>query len=176
MALTGSADGPAMFASGHPATVAKAAALAFELITEVAIDGPALLGERAALVGLNRRGRISAGGGTRLLRAADGWWALNLTRDIELVPALTETRLTASTDPWIQTEDWASTLRTADVIARTALLGMAAAELSEVAAPGQPWRIHRFPASRSSVIAPSTPTRSPLTFKITQGFVVIKCP
>jgi len=38
------------------------------------------------------------GGGTRLIPAADGWWALNLARDADLVPALTQAP--AGDDPW----------------------------------------------------------------------------
>lgn len=47
------------------------------------------LGERAGLVGLTRAGRVSCGGATRLLEAADGWIAVTLARgdDVELLPA-----------------------------------------------------------------------------------------
>jgi crotonobetainyl-CoA:carnitine CoA-transferase CaiB-like acyl-CoA transferase len=44
-------------------------------------DPAGVLAERAALFGLARRGRISPGGACRLLRAADGWAALNLARE-----------------------------------------------------------------------------------------------
>ena len=55
----------------------------------VHLDGPALLGERAAIAGLTRRGAVSCGGSTRLLRAADGWLAVALPRpdDLDLLPA-----------------------------------------------------------------------------------------
>ena len=55
----------------------------------VHVDGPALLGERAAIAGLTRRGAVSCGGSTRLLRAADGWLAVALPRpdDLDLLPA-----------------------------------------------------------------------------------------
>ena len=44
------------------------------------LDPLALLGERAALLGLGRSGAISCGGGCRLLPAADGWLAASLVR------------------------------------------------------------------------------------------------
>src|ERR1700729_1591723 len=69
MALTGRADGAPV---GSPAP-------AF-----------GLLAGRAAVAGFRRRGRVSAGGSARLLRAADGWCAVNLSRgdDVEAVPAI----------------------------------------------------------------------------------------
>ena len=53
------------------------------------VDVLALLGERAAVGGLQRGGRTSCGGATRLLRTRDGWLALALARadDVELLPA-----------------------------------------------------------------------------------------
>lgn len=53
------------------------------------VDGAALLGERAALAGLTRRGAISPGDSCRLVRAADGWIAVNLARpdDVALANA-----------------------------------------------------------------------------------------
>jgi crotonobetainyl-CoA:carnitine CoA-transferase CaiB-like acyl-CoA transferase len=139
MALTGRPDGPCLHAVGRAATIARAASLAFELVTGCAVDGPGLLGERAALMGLRRGGRRSAGGGTRLLRAADGWWALNLSRDRELVPALTSRATTG--DAWDDVEQWARDRPVRDVLDRTTMLGMAAAGLAETPAPAAPWRI-----------------------------------
>ena len=56
------------------------------------VDALALLGERAALMGLWRRGATSCGGSCRLLRAADGWMAVSLPRDddMDLVAAWLE--------------------------------------------------------------------------------------
>ena len=66
----------------------------------VVLDGPALLGERAALSGLTRRGEQSCGGSSRLLRSADSWIAISLARpaDVELLPAWLG--VAASADPW----------------------------------------------------------------------------
>jgi crotonobetainyl-CoA:carnitine CoA-transferase CaiB-like acyl-CoA transferase len=57
---------------------------------EVRADPAELLAGRAALAGLSRRGRVSAGGSARLLRAVDGWCAVNLSRadDAAAVPAI----------------------------------------------------------------------------------------
>jgi hypothetical protein len=56
----------------------------------VRADPAELLTARAALAGLSRRGRVSVGGSARLLRAADGWCAVTLSRDddIAAVPAI----------------------------------------------------------------------------------------
>jgi hypothetical protein len=96
MELTGDSDGPPLLASG---SLASAADGALDVLRELAgprwtgpTDGAALLGERAALLGLRRRGRVSAGGSCRLLPAADGWLAVNLPRadDRALLPAWLE--------------------------------------------------------------------------------------
>src|SRR5690348_7863391 len=52
----------------------------------VVLDGPALAAERAAIRGLARGGRASAGGACQLVPTADGWIAVNLPResDVEL--------------------------------------------------------------------------------------------
>jgi len=53
------------------------------------LDGSARIGERPACVGGTRRGRMSVGGTAHLLRARDGWIAVNLPRpdDRTAVPA-----------------------------------------------------------------------------------------
>ena len=94
MALTGRADGPALLvppgvADGLHRLAARLGALTGALGRPVVIDGPALLGERAACTGAGRRGWVSVGGATRLLPAADDWLAVSLPRpsDVDLVPA-----------------------------------------------------------------------------------------
>jgi len=144
MAVTGRAASPCRYPAGRPATIAHGAALAFELVTGAVVDGPALLGERAALMGLSRHGQISAGGGTRLIRAAEGWWALNLARDADLVPALTAR--VAGNNEWQQVARWARTLPLDRILERTSMLGMAASGLGETTTPETPWRITSGPA------------------------------
>lgn len=88
MHLTGVSDGPPL---GAPAAVAAALdEWASTLSSWLTVDGAALIGERAALTGLARRGSESCGGGTRLLETSDGWVALTLSRpnDIASLEAL----------------------------------------------------------------------------------------
>jgi hypothetical protein len=78
-----------------PLTAAHAAldARARTLGGAVGADGPALLRERAELLGVEPQGTISAGGTCRLLPARDGHWvAMNLARrsDIDLLAAWME--------------------------------------------------------------------------------------
>src|ERR1700733_3740584 len=95
MALTGQADG-APVASPAPAfgllsaVVGELAAATRAAGVEVRADPGELVAGRAALAGFRRRGRVSAGGSARLVRAADGWCAVNLSRgdDVEAVPAI----------------------------------------------------------------------------------------
>jgi hypothetical protein len=161
--LTGRPDGPPLMPRGRAATVARAAGLAFELITGVQVDGAAVLAERASIMGLARHGRTSCGGGTGLLRCADAWFALNLSRDADLVPALVEGAASEGAgeegDLWPAIERWAGKLTSRQVLARATLLGMAAAVLEEVAAPGSgPWLITagrpagRVPRARPRVV------------------------
>ena len=95
MALTGHQDGvPAVSpapAFGLLGQVTDQLATATGATGErVRADPAELLTGRAALAGLRRRGRVSAGGSARLLRAADGWCAVTLSRDddIAAVPAM----------------------------------------------------------------------------------------
>ncbi len=91
--LTGRADAPPALPTAPLATVAAGAALALAVLAPPlrGLDGARLLGERAAFEArLTRRGRISAGGTARLLRARDGFVAVNLPRgadDFRLLPA-----------------------------------------------------------------------------------------
>jgi len=130
MYLTGFPDAPpqmcpvplASYADGVLAALAAlgpAGALA-------GVDGARLLGERAALAGYRRAGDVAPGGACRLLRAADGYLALNLARaeDWELLPAWLEAEALSGWD------EVAVALRTRDVhscVVRGRLLGLALA-------------------------------------------------
>ena len=95
MALTGYADGVPL---ESPAASFGLLGLAVRQLAEataavglpVRADPAELVAGRAALAGFRRRGRVSAGGSARLLRAADGWCAVNLSRadDVAAVPAI----------------------------------------------------------------------------------------
>lgn len=97
-----------------------------------------LLVERAALLGLGRRGRVSANGSCHLLRAADGWVALNLPRadDVAGVDALVGG--SAGDDPWGAVAGAARDAPVADLVGRARLLGLPAAELGTPGAGARP--------------------------------------
>lgn len=72
---------------------------------------------------------------TRVLRAADGWWALTLSReaDRDLVPALVSDELSSSDlageSVWKHVADWSRSVPAVDALGRAILLGLAAAVL-----------------------------------------------
>ncbi|WP_371869001.1 CoA transferase [Mycobacterium botniense] len=100
----------------------------------VRVDADEILTGRAALLGLAPADGVSAGGATRLLAAADGWWALTLSRpdDIDAVPALLESA-TVGRDPWGPISRASSARAAAELVDRARLLGMPAALLGESA-------------------------------------------
>jgi crotonobetainyl-CoA:carnitine CoA-transferase CaiB-like acyl-CoA transferase len=151
MALTGFADAPPLLAPGPLASVARAV---LGTITGIArelpfahssklesIDGPALLGERAAIAKLRRQGTTAPGGSCHLIPCADGWIAVNLARpeDLELVPAwLHESLACDSFSP----RDAAAAIRVAvrackvaPLVERAHLLGLPIAEAARRVTP-----------------------------------------
>ncbi|MFE3320132.1 CoA transferase [Nocardia sp. NPDC059195] len=100
------------------------AAVSGQMIT---VDGAHLLGERAALADLRRRGAVSAGGRCRLLPTADGWAAISCARpdDPLLLGALIGDELDAA-NPWPALADWVRAHRGAELLERAELLGVAA--------------------------------------------------
>lgn len=104
---------------------------------EVRVDGPSLLGERAAIHGFGpcnccgSGGHESVGGGTNFVRVADGWLALNLARreDIEALPALVEANISAYDWPGVSAA--MSRIGSRELIERGSLLGLALAGLHE---------------------------------------------
>ncbi len=133
--LTGLPDGPPDFSRANVLARAEDVAAAVTERTGAAVDAAGLLTGRAALLGLTRGGRISAGGATRLLAARDGWCAITLSRpdDVAAVPAL----LCADevpADPWPALRRWVATRSVAAVTERTALLDIPAAGLGEAEA------------------------------------------
>lgn len=98
------------------------------------IDAAELLTGRAALLGLHRRGRISAGGATRLLEGPGGWCAVTLSRpdDVEAVPALVEAHRV--TDPWCAVAQRVGDIGVAAFAHRARLLGLPVGVHGEAAA------------------------------------------
>src|SRR5260221_10294579 len=94
MHLTGPTCGPPL--APRAPVMARAAAIAAAIAEmtgrdsdPVRLDLDHVLAFRASLAGWSRRGTISANGTCRILRAADGWLAVNLARpdDLRSVPA-----------------------------------------------------------------------------------------
>jgi hypothetical protein len=136
--LTGPTDGTPDFS--RTAVLAEARRVSTDIagLLGVEVDAAAMLAGRAAMLGLTRRGRISAGGATRLLRTVDGWCAVALPRDddVAALPALMEVGA-FNGDPWAVLSRWAATHSTDEVVDRARLLDIAVAALGE-AAPEPP--------------------------------------
>jgi crotonobetainyl-CoA:carnitine CoA-transferase CaiB-like acyl-CoA transferase len=86
MALTGHRDqlpavSPAPAFGALRLVTGQLAEATRETGSTVRADPGVLLTGRAALAGFTRRGRVSAGGSARLLRTADGWCAVTLSRE-----------------------------------------------------------------------------------------------
>ncbi len=147
--LTGLPNGPPDFSRAKVLTRAEQVAAAVGGRMDITIDAAGLLTGRAALLGLTRSGRVSAGGATRLLAAADGWCAITLSRpdDAAAVPALLQVD-DVPVDPWPMLQHWAATRLVSAIVERAALLDIPVAGLGEVAAT--PPRIRRM-GSRGSV-------------------------
>ena len=131
MALTGSPDHP----MGPPEGLVEG-------IDRVAcsfpgLDALALLGERAALMGMWRRGATSCGGSCRLLPSSDGFMAVSLPRaeDMELVPAWLELDEVPESVPVTWSTIASHLLRTEStrLLARAQLLGLPVALVGESA-------------------------------------------
>ena len=102
--------------------------------TPIALDHT-LFVERAAILGLTRRGQVSANGTCRLVRAQNGWLAVNLARpdDLDLLPAWLG--IEPGDDPWA-TLSTVAAKRSAKLLADWgATLGLAVAALCETPCP-----------------------------------------
>ena len=133
--LTGPSDGAPDFSRAAVLAEARRVTTDIAGLLGVEVDAATTLAGRAAILNLTRRGRISAGGATRLLATADGWCAVALPRadDVAALPALLEVDAVTG-DPWTALSHWAATRSTEAVVARAQLLDIAAAALGEVAA------------------------------------------
>jgi hypothetical protein len=110
---------------------------------------------RAAFSELDRRGDVSCGGATRLLRAGDGWIAVCLARDddIAMIPAWLEIDAVPS-DHWSAVEIVMRHRSVADVVRRASLVGMPVAALGEV------WsQSNRDCGVRTTVVTPRGPRK-----------------
>src|ERR1700730_17978307 len=130
--LTGPADGQPDFSRAAVLAEARRVAADIAQLLGVEIDAATILAGRAAILGLTRRGRVSAAGATRLWATADGWCAVALPRadDVATLPALLEADAVPD-DPWPALSDWAATRSTEAVVARGQLLDIAVAGRGE---------------------------------------------
>lgn len=188
----------AMWLTGHPgraprwapsALMGRLAAVTTHLAASTAawgrrvdLDAADLLAGRAALLGLARRGRRSAGGSCRLLRSADGWVAVNLARpdDLDAVPAIVAVEVTtraetsgtvriepgeAADAPWPTLARLAATVSSAELRDRCQLLGVPAAAVPTASATsipaGTPRRDGRSDASDPTTVRRVGPPRRP---------------
>src|SRR3984957_5954535 len=144
--LTGPIDGKPDFSRAAVLAEARRVSTDIAGLLGVEVDAAAMLAGRAAIHGLTRRGRISSGGATRLLRTVDGWCAVALPRDddVEALPALMEAGAFAG-DPWAVLSRWVATRSTEEVVDRAKLLDIAVAAFGEVAA--EPPTVRRCGAS-----------------------------
>jgi CoA-transferase family III len=133
--LTGASDGPPDFSRAAVLAEARRVTADIERVLGVEVDAATILAGRAALLGLTRRGRISAGGATHLLAAVDGWCAVALPRDddVAALPALLEVDAVTG-DSWAALSRWTATCSTDDVVDRGRLLDLAVAAFGEAAA------------------------------------------
>jgi hypothetical protein len=168
MALTGFPEGMPV-ASPAPAlamldrVAARFARVTAATGTKVRADPAELVTGRAAFAGLTRGGQVSAGGASFLLRSADGWCAVTLSRpdDLTAVPAIvgalgldvaglagivtiTEARSTLAAAALARPgEDFAAAAQLVGVPA-AALPGRASSVAA--AAPWPPWQASRIAA------------------------------
>lgn len=101
--------------------------------------GLGVLTDRAMALMFRPAGRMSCGGGTRLLRAADGWIAVTLARrdDRLLLPAWLgmdpdESCVLTNSDPWAQVARRVRRRTADDLVESGSLLGLACAAVGEV--------------------------------------------
>jgi len=141
--LTGAPEGPLVVPPGRAASVAR------DLIVRLrrhvphadalrGLDGGRLLAERAALMGLRRGGRVSAGGSCRLLPARDGWLALSAPREDDrwLLGAAIGRELPEEWWPLIAR--WVRERPAGALVEAAAPLGVALARVGESAEPSGP--------------------------------------
>jgi len=131
--LTGAPENDPDVSRAAVLTEARQVAADIAHLLGVEVDAATVLAGRAAILGLTRAGRVSAGGATRLLATTDGWCAIALPRadDVAALPALLETDAIPG-DPWTAVSGWAATRSTEAVVARGQLLDIAMAGLGEV--------------------------------------------
>lgn len=112
---------------------------------------PAALGvlDRARHLPLAPPDLTSPNGACRMVRAADGWLAVNLARadDVDLLPAWLETEVGA--EAWPSVERGVAGRRRAELLARAALLGLPVSGVGEVACGDRAAAVRPRPGQRA---------------------------
>jgi len=163
MSLTGHAHGAPRLAPGPLAACAVGAVRALgAMAPETALPAnPArLLGERGALTGATRRGRIAPGESCRLLPCTDGWIAANLARpdDRRAVPAWLESAPLPTESVWEHAARAMTTRSARPLLERAAWLGLPVALASPPACTPPAWvRLEKL-----GTALPRTARRRPL--------------
>ena len=108
---------------------------------EVRVDALALAVQRAAFTGFGRNGSRSSGGFAQMVRARDGWVALNLPRlsDTETLPALVGAAVPAC--DWIEIESRIASMTVREVVQQGSELGLALSAVGATPVPPQPWSV-----------------------------------
>ena len=103
------------------------------------MDAVALTAQRAAFTRFGRSGSTSTGGYAHMVRASDGWVALNLPRpaDVAALPALVGAA--AAAGDWRGIERRVATMTAAEVVETGSLLGLAVAAVGATAGADRPW-------------------------------------
>lgn len=97
------------------------------------VDIPAMgISDRTGHLPLRPPGRVSPNGACRMVRAADGWIAVNLARDedLDLIPAWLHGEF--GEDAWAQIERLTPMRARADLVADATLLGLPVSAVGEV--------------------------------------------
>ena len=105
------------------------------------VDPVGLVAHRAAFTGFGRGGSRSVGGLAQMVRALDGWVALNLPRpsDIEALPALVGAAVPAG--DWTGIVSRIASMTAVDVAQRGSELGLAVAAVGATPTPRHPWSV-----------------------------------
>ena len=99
----------------------------------VAVDGPALLAQRAAQTPARWTQASSRNGTTRFIRSADGWVSFTISRedDTDLLAACFEADFPRSAEPWSHIARLSASLSSRHIRERATLLGLSCAVLGE---------------------------------------------
>jgi hypothetical protein len=139
MALTRPADGapllPARDYCGRISEITQAANALARLAGMAANIDESVVSERAALLGLTGKGAVSANGSCHMVRACDGWLAVNLPRedDYALLPAWLGREVPGNV--WRHIEAAAAPQACNKMVEAAQILGLAVAKANDAFAP-----------------------------------------